>query len=222
MLMQKEREDIVRVGKLLYDRGLVQLCGGNISICDRASGMVAIKPSGKAYIDMLPEDVIIIDLDGKVIEGNTKPSIETPMHTGIYKARPDIRAIVHCHPPLSVAWSLKGRKYLRGVIAAMYMLNGAVMVAPYEDAGTDALAKSAVKAIGKNGYGCILQAHGVICGSAYSVYQAMEMCYVIEDASKIAIAGEMMGGDTFYIDEQLGVAGGYDGMARIREADAEG
>ena len=62
----------------------------------------------------------------------------------------------------------------------------------------------------------------MICGSAYSVYQAMEMCYVIEDACKIAITAEMISGDTFYIDEQLGTAGGYDGMARIREADAEG
>lgn len=222
MLMVQQREEIVRVGKLLYDRGLVQLCGGNISICDRETGMVAIKPSGKAYIDMRPEDVIIIDLNGKVIEGNSKPSIETPMHTEIYKARPDIKAIVHCHPPLAVAWSNKGKKYLRSVIAAMYMTKGAIMVAPYEDAGTEALAASAVKAIGEDGYGCILQAHGVICGSAYSVFQAMEMCFVIEDAVKIAIVGELMGGDTFYIDDQLGLAGGYDGMARIRKADSEG
>ncbi|MEN6420199.1 MAG: class II aldolase/adducin family protein [Clostridiaceae bacterium] len=222
MLMQKQREEIVRVGKLLYDRGLVQLCGGNISICDRETGMVAIKPSGKAYIDMQPEDVIVIDLNGKVIEGKTSPSIETPMHTEIYKARPDIKAIVHCHPPLAVAWSNKGKKYLRSVIAAMYMTKGAIMVAPYEDAGTKALADSAVKAIGKDGYGCILQAHGVICGSAYSVFQAMEMCFVIEDAVKIAIVSELMGGETFYIDEQLGQAGGYDGMERIQKADREG
>ena len=220
MLMEQQRKDIVRVGKLLYDRGLVQVCGGNISICDRETGMVAIKPSGKAYIDMQPEDVIIVDLDGKVIEGNSKPSIETQMHTGIYKARPDIKAVVHCHPPYAVAWSDKGKKYLRSPIAAMYMLNGAVMVAPYEGAGSKALAESAVKAIGDN-YGCILQAHGVICGSAYSVYQAMEMCYVIEDSSKIACISEMMGGDTFYIDKQLGEEGGYDGMELIRRADAE-
>ena len=102
------------------------------------------------------------------------------------------------------------------------MTKGAIMVAPYEDAGTKALADSAVKAIGKDGYGCILQAHGVICGSEYSVFQAMEMCYVIEDAVKIAIVSELMGGDTFYIDEQLGLAGGYDGMERIRKADMEG
>ncbi len=184
--------------------------------------MVAIKPSGKAYIDMQPEDVIVIDLNGKVIEGKTSPSIETPMHTEVYKARPDIKAIVHCHPPLAVAWSNKGKKYLRSVIAAMYMTNGAIMVAPYEDAGTKALADSAVKAIGKDGYGAILQAHGVICGSANSVFQAMEMCYVIEDAVKIAIVSELMGGETFYIDEQLGQAGGYDGMERIRKADREG
>ena len=214
MLMEKERRDLVEVGKLMYERGLVQMCGGNISIRDPKTNLIAIKPSGGAYIHMKPEDIIIIDIDGNVVEGNKKPSIETPMHTGIYKARPDIMAVAHCHPLHAVAWSLK-RKYLPSVIAAQYMINGAVKVAPYEDAGTDALAQSAVEAIGQDGYACILQAHGVIAGSRYDIFHALEMCYVVEDACHIAEICETMDGDAFYIDEQLGAAGGYDGMERL-------
>ena len=135
MMMEEERRQIVEVGKLLYDRGLVQMSGGNISIIDRKANLVAIKPSGAQYIHMKPEDIIIVDMDGNVVEGNKKPSIETFMHLGIYKKRLEINAVVHCHPVHAVAWSLK-HTYLPSVIAAQWALKGAVKVAPYEGAGT--------------------------------------------------------------------------------------
>ena len=213
MLMQKERESIVRVGKLLYDKGLVQLSGGNISVRDQETNHVAIKPSSIPYIDMKPEDVVIMDLDMNIVEGTRKPSIESPMHTGIYKARSDINAVVHCHPPFAVAWSIKGKKYLRSVIAAMYTTNGAVMVAPYRGAGTQDLADSAVKAIG-NDYAAILQAHGIICGGR-NMKHALEMAFVIEDAAKISCIAEMLPGETTYIDEALGIEEGIDTMSKL-------
>jgi L-ribulose-5-phosphate 4-epimerase len=213
MLMTEERETIVRVGRLLYDKGLVQLSGGNISIRDPRTNYVAIKPSGVPYIDMTPEEVVIIDLDRNIIEGTKKPSIESKMHAGIYKARSDINAVVHCHPPFAVAWSIKGKKYLRSVIAAMFATNGAVIVAPYEGAGTQALADSAVKAIG-NDYAAILQNHGIITGGR-DMRHALEMAFVIEDAAKIACIAEMMPGETHYIDKELGEEEGIDTMTKL-------
>jgi L-ribulose-5-phosphate 4-epimerase len=213
MLMQSERESIVRTGRLLFDKGLVQLSGGNISIRDPKTNYVAIKPSGVAYIDMTPEQIIIMDLDMNVIEGTRKPSIESKMHTGIYKARSDIQAVVHCHPPFAVAWSIKGNKFLRSVIAAMYTTNGAVMIAPYEPAGSQALADSAVKAIGKD-YAAILQSHGIICGGR-DMKHALEMAFVIEDAAKISCIAEMLPGETCCIDEQLGQEEGIDTMSKL-------
>lgn len=216
MMMEDERRQIVEVGRLLYDRNLVQMSGGNISIVDRKLNLVAIKPSGARYIHMQPEDIIVVDMEGNVVEGGKKPSIETFMHLGLYQNRPDINAVVHCHPVHAVAWSLK-HKYLPSVIAAQWALKGAVGVAPYEGAGTKALADSAVRAIGGDGYGCILQAHGVICGSPYDVFHACEMCYTIEDACRIAELCESMPGEMFTIDRQLGEEGGYDGLARLRQ-----
>ena len=216
MMMEEERRQIVEVGKLLYDRGLVQMSGGNISIIDRKANLVAIKPSGAQYIHMKPEDIIIVDMDGNVVEGNKKPSIETFMHLGIYKKRLEINAVVHCHPVHAVAWSLK-HTYLPSVIAAQWALKGAVKVAPYEGAGTTGLADSAVKAIGQDGYGCILQAHGGLCGSPYDVFHACELCYTIEDACQIAeLCGSTSGGEMFTIDRQLGEEGGYDGLEKLR------
>ena len=214
MLMELERRQIVETGRLMYERGLCQMCGGNISIRDPKTELVAIKPSGGAYIYLKPEDIIVVDMDGKVVEGDKKPSIETQMHLGIYKARPEIMAVVHSHPLHAVAWSLR-HSYLPSVICAQYMLNGAVKVAPYEDAGSAELAASAVKAIGEDGYACILQAHGVIAGCCFDVLHALEMNMVVEDACRIAmLCGP--GEDYFTIDAQLGAAGGYDGLERLR------
>lgn len=219
MLMELERQQVVEAGRLMYDRGLCQMCGGNISIRDPKAGLVAIKPSGGAYVHLRPEDIIIVDMEGKVVEGSREPSIETHMHLGIYKARPEVLAVVHSHPLHAVAWSLR-HSYLPSVICAQYMLNGAVKVAPYEDAGSLALAGSAVKAIGQDGWACILQAHGVIAGSQYGVFHALEMNMVVEDACRIAmLCGP--GEGYFTIDAQLGEAGGYDGLERLRRFAAE-
>lgn len=214
MLMEKEREQILEAGRLMYERGLCQMCGGNISIRDPERNLVAIKSSGSAYIHMKKEDIIIVDMEGNVVEGTKKPSIETRMHLGLYRSRPELKAVVHSHPLHAVAWSLQ-HDCLPSVICAQYMTNGAICVAPYEDAGSLALADSAVKAVGKDGYACILQAHGVIAGSPYDVFHALEMNMVVEDACRIAEICEQNGKPYFTIDRQLGEAGGYDGLERL-------
>lgn len=215
MQMEAEREQIVEAGRLMYERGLCQLCGGNISIRDPENNLVAIKPSGGAYVHMKPADIILVDMDGNVVEGEKKPSIELQMHLRLYKTRPEITAVVHSHPIHAVAWSLR-HSCLPSVILAQYMVKGAVGVAPYEDAGSMALAEKAAEAIGPDGWACILQAHGVIAGSPQGVFHALEMNMVIEDACRIAEICEQSGGGYVTIDRQLGESGGYDGLARLR------
>ena len=214
MLMETAREQIVEAGRLMYERGLCQLCGGNLSIRDPERNLVAIKPSGGAYVSMKPEDIIIVDMEGNVAEGTGKPSIETRMHLGLYRARPELKAVVHSHPLHAVAWSLQ-HDCLPSVICAQYMLRGAVCVAPYAQIGSLALAQSAVKAIGQDGWACILQAHGVVAGSPQDVFHALEMNLVVEDACRIAQICEQTGRPSFTIDRQLGEAGGYDGLERL-------
>ena len=200
MLLEKERQLIVEAGLLMYEKGYCQLTGGNISIFNRESGLVAIKPSGKAYIHMRPEDIIILDPSGNVVEGDAKPSIETPMHLSIYRNRPEMRAVVHCHPRHAVAYSLQHDE-LPYLFAAQYLLNGGVRVAPYEPIGTQELADSAVRAMGQDKNGCILQAHGVICASAKDVFEAFEMCCVIEEGCEIAGLCSP-GKETFFIGQR--------------------
>ena len=95
MLMEKERLLLIKYGKKLVDAGLTKGTGGNLSIFDRAHGHVAITPSGIDFFEIQPEDIVIIDLGGNVVEGNRVPSSEWAMHIMPYKYRDDIDAVVN-------------------------------------------------------------------------------------------------------------------------------
>ena len=96
--MLEELKKIVCKANLELPRyGLVTFTWGNVSAIDRETGLVVIKPSGVAYDGMQPEDMVVVDLDGKVVEGKYKPSSDTPTHVALYKAFPAIGGIVHTH-----------------------------------------------------------------------------------------------------------------------------
>lgn len=89
----------------LYESGLVFHTFGNVSGIDREEGVVAIKPSGVPYEELAPEDIVLVDLDNEPIESGLKPSSDTPTHTCLYRAFPDIGGIAHCHSAMATAWA---------------------------------------------------------------------------------------------------------------------
>ena len=97
MLLQEEREEIVEYGKRMSGDRLAAGTSGNISIYNAEKGWMAISPSGIGYFDTKPEDVVVMDLNGDIIEGWRKPSSEWALHTAMYKAKPGCRAVVHTH-----------------------------------------------------------------------------------------------------------------------------
>lgn len=216
MLMQQEREAIVQAGRILFEHGLVQLSGGNISIRNpEDSNMIAIKPSGVPYYLMRPEDIAIVDLNGKMLEGTKKPSTETPMHTNVYKVRPDVNAVVHCHAPSAVAWSLKGKKFIPTVEICQYMTRGAIKVAPYADSGSQKLADVAAQYLGKEEFAIVLEGHGILCAGPDLQY-ALEEALVVEDVAKISILCDLMQGNTIPMGERLGKAEGFDESEKLK------
>lgn len=160
MIMQRERELIVEHGKKLITHNLTTGSGGNISIFNREEGMVAITPSGQDYFEIKPEDVVIVNLNGEVLEGRHKPSSELMMHLIFYKNREDANAIVHTHSKYATAiscmgWELKPVHYLIGF--AGYD----VKCAKYATYGSTELAENALEAIG-NRNAVLLGNHGLI------------------------------------------------------------
>jgi L-ribulose-5-phosphate 4-epimerase len=108
--MYTELKRVARAVNLLLPRlGLVDMTFGNVSVADRARGVLAIKPSGIAYDAMTPEDIVIVDFDGKVVEGDRRPSSDTPTHLVLYRAWPQIGAVVHTHSRYATSFAQAGR-----------------------------------------------------------------------------------------------------------------
>jgi L-ribulose-5-phosphate 4-epimerase len=103
--LKELKERVWRCNKELPKLGLVIRAFGNVSGIDRAKGLVAIKPSGVMYDDLAVDDIVVVDLEGKVVEGKLRPSSDTMTHTHLYRSFPDIGGIVHTHSTHAVAWA---------------------------------------------------------------------------------------------------------------------
>jgi len=152
-----EREQVAAACRHLAAAGLVHRTAGNVSV--RAGGRVAITPTGAELATLAPADVTVIDLAGRVIDGDLAPTSELDLHLAVYE-RYDAGAVVHTHAPVSTALSCVLDE-LPCVHYEMLMLGGPVRVAPYETFGTPALAAAAVKALdGRTA--ALLANHGTI------------------------------------------------------------
>ncbi len=156
------REEIVRTCRRMSASGLVAGTEGNAS-ARTPEGDVLVTPSGLDYSIMEPEDVVLVSLECDTIEGAFEPSVETPMHAGIYRSRPDTRAVVHTHARFSTLlacldWEIPPVHYMLAVLSD----EGRVPVARYATYGTDDLAANAARALGSAHRVCLLRNHGTI------------------------------------------------------------
>lgn len=108
-MLEELKEQVYQANMELPRRGLVTYTWGNVSGMDRASGCFVIKPSGVAYEQLEPADMVVVDLQGNRVEGRYHPSSDTPTHLELYKQYPQIGGIVHTHSPLATAWAQAGR-----------------------------------------------------------------------------------------------------------------
>ena len=107
-MLEKLKKDVCRANLELVRHGLVIFTWGNVSGIDRESGLVVIMPSGVSYDNMKPSDMVVVDLDGRVMEGKLKPSSDTPTHLVLYRAFPEIGGVVHTHSTYATAWAQAG------------------------------------------------------------------------------------------------------------------
>ena len=107
-MLEALKQQVLEANLLLPQYGLVTFTWGNVSGIDRDSGLVVIKPSGVPYEGMTAQDMVVVDLDGKVVEGKWRPSSDTATHVELYKAFPQLGGIVHTHSPYAVGWAQAG------------------------------------------------------------------------------------------------------------------
>lgn len=155
------RLELAVVGKLVFDRRLTFGSGGNIS-CRLDEGTMLITPSGTCKGLLLPEQMIKVDLRTGEHEGGRRPSMETPFHSAIYRARPEVGAVIHCHPLSCTVLAVLSRR-LRSAITpeALLMLGDFVPLVEYGTPGTDDLADKLVRQLGAS-TACLMQGHGAL------------------------------------------------------------
>ncbi len=107
-MLEQLKEDVYKANMELVEKGLVIYTWGNVSGIDREKGLVVIKPSGVEYDGMKPEDMVVVDMEGNVVEGRYKPSSDTPTHLVLYRTYPDIGGVVHTHSAWAVTFAQAG------------------------------------------------------------------------------------------------------------------
>ena len=185
------REAIVAMGKELIERKLVAGSWGNISV-KITDGVYAVTPSGRGYANQKPEDIVIVDDACKTLDGELTPSSESKLHTAIYSACPEAKAIIHTHSIYASALAAM-RKPVPAIIEdIVQIIGGRVECAEYALPSTQELADNAVKAM--NGRkGVLLANHGAVCWGK-DLADALMVCEILEKAAQIAIICQSCGG----------------------------
>lgn len=198
MLLHELRTEVVHYCRLMSQIGLVKLTSGNISRRDPDSGLVAISPTSLPYELMTPADVVIIDLDGRVVEGHLQPSSEHRVHLAIYRARPEVNAVVHTHSEYASTLAVMNEG-LPCVIVNLAFAGGSIDVAPYCTPGTWALGESAVQGMGAK-KGVLLQNHGVVAAGS-TLLDAFTNAVYIEEGAHMVLAARAAGGAVTYLSD---------------------
>lgn len=206
------REQVAEVARRLVSSGLVTGTSGNVS-ARTPEGDVLITPSGLPYEDMDPASVVLVSIEGDVLEGSLAPSTETPMHTGIYKVRPNVGAVVHTHSPYSttlacLGWEIPPVHYMLTTLGP----DGRIPLAPYALYGTGELAGHAARVLGESHNACLLQNHGTITVGE-SPEKAFANTVVLEDMAELyyraRLAGEPLLLDVEQVAEVATKVAGY-------------
>ncbi|QMV15996.1 L-fuculose-phosphate aldolase [Vibrio spartinae] len=190
MLMKYEREEIIETCKKLVTHGLTIGTGGNISVFDRQQGLMAISASGVDYFSAKPEDIVILDMDGKIVDSQRKPSSEWSMHKVFYDRRDDINAVVHAHSTYATVLAT----LRQGLPASNYLVAFSgldVRCADYETFGTPELAEAAYQAM-IDRKAVLLANHGLLAGSG-TLDAAFNIAEEIEHCCKIHCIASAMG-----------------------------
>ena len=154
------RHDLVRLHAELPRHDLVVWTGGNVSARDPETGLVAIKPSGVRYEDLTAESMVVLDLDGNVVEGTHKPSSDTASHLYIYRHRPDVNGVVHTHSRYATAFAAVGRSIPVYLTAQADEFGGEIPCAGFAMIGDEAIGAQVVETIGRSP-AVLLKNHGV-------------------------------------------------------------
>ena len=203
-MLEDLKRQVYEANMLLPQYGLITFTWGNASQIDRQSGLVVIKPSGIEYEKMTPDDMVVVALDGKVVEGKWNPSSDTDTHLELYRTFADIGGIVHTHSKWATIWAQAGRAvpaygtthadYFYGEIPITRKMNGDEIQADYElHTGKVITQRFEEEGVSPNDISAVLvYSHGPFCWGKDAV-DAVHNAVVLEEVAEMAYYTEALG-----------------------------
>jgi L-ribulose-5-phosphate 4-epimerase len=190
-MLEKLREQLVQLHLELPRNNLVTWTSGNVSARDPQSGLVVIKPSGIRYENLTPESMVIVDLDGKVVEGKHKPSSDTFAHVYVYRHRPDVNGVVHTHSTFATAWAAVGRPIPPVLTAICDEFGGPIPVGAYAKIGGDEIGQEIIRSIGSSP-AILMKNHGVFT-IGKTPEAAVKAAVMVEDIARTVFYALQLG-----------------------------
>lgn len=181
MMLEAIREELWRLHLELPKNNLVTWTSGNISARDPQSGLVVIKPSGIKYEDLRPEHMVVVDLEGDVVEGTLKPSSDTASHLYIYRQRPDVNGIVHTHSRYATAFAAVGKPIPVYLTAQGDEFGGPIPCGGFALIGGEEIGQVVVESIGSS-VAVLLKNHGVFTIGKHAE-AALKAAIMVEDVA---------------------------------------
>ncbi len=181
-MLEQLKEQVWKLHLELPKNNLVVWTSGNVSARDPESGLVVIKPSGVLFDDLRPEDHVVVDLDGKVVEGDLKPSSDTASHLYIYRHRPDVNGVVHTHSPYATAFAAVNRPIPVYLTAIADEFGGPIPCGGFALIGGEEIGQQVVEHIGTSP-AVLLRNHGVFTIGP-SARAAVKAAVMVEDVAR--------------------------------------
>jgi L-ribulose-5-phosphate 4-epimerase len=191
MLLDHLREEICHLNFELPSNQLVSWTSGNVSGRDSGSGLVVIKPSGVPYGKLTPENMVVVDLNGKVVEGSLKPSSDTFAHVYVYRHRPDVNGVVHTHSTFATAWAAAGRPIPAVLTAICDEFGGPIPVGAYARVGGDEIGREILRSIGSSP-AILMKNHGVFT-IGKTPEAAVKAAVMVEDVARTVFYALQLG-----------------------------
>jgi L-ribulose-5-phosphate 4-epimerase len=182
MALEALRKQVWKCNLELPKNGLVKMTSGNVSGRDPETNLVVIKPSGYSYEELTPDDMVIVNLEGDVIEGRLKPSVDTATHLYVYRHRPDVFGMAHTHSPYASSFAALGQP-IPACLTTTAMMGGEIPLGGYVPIGGEAIGQEIVRKIGAS-LAIIMQNHGVFT-IGRSAPQATKMAVEVEEIAHI-------------------------------------
>lgn len=193
------KKEIVKIGKLLYDKDLTSATSGNISV--RTGNKIYITATGTALGLLEEKDVVEIDMNGKEFNANEKASSEKSLHIAIYNLRPDLKAIIHCHSPFTTAFAACGKELSAPIIAENVLYFGKIPVAEYGMPSSQKLTDNTSKLFSE--YDAVLMANHGIVAAGETLQKAFLKLETAETYAKTYVYSKIIGGQVSICGKDL-------------------